>query len=253
MSTSLTAIILCAGRGTRLAPLTDNTHKSLIPIGSQTILQRQLNQLAACGIKKITVVTGHRAGEIESFISNYPRHEFEISCVQNNNFDQTNTGYSLGIALANLASPFILLDGDVVMDDGLLQSLLASGPDTLLCETDPAKLDGEAVKTALDAAGKIRAIGKNIPKKEAAGESIGVGYFGTEWARALQSECGALFGNPQKWNHYYEDVMQELFDRKSAPSALSILSTQNFHWVEVDDHDDYRRACHLYSSSSSSE
>ena len=59
------AIILSAGQGGRLLPLTENLPKCLLPIGEYTLLEHQLRGLSACGVTDVAVVTGFAAGAVE--------------------------------------------------------------------------------------------------------------------------------------------------------------------------------------------
>ncbi|MGC8514204.1 MAG: NTP transferase domain-containing protein, partial [Acidimicrobiales bacterium] len=63
------AVILAAGLGRRMAPLTDSTHKTLLPVAGTTILDRLLGSLRICGISDVCIVTGYRAGDIRAAVS----------------------------------------------------------------------------------------------------------------------------------------------------------------------------------------
>ena len=68
----LTAIILAAGLGSRLRPLTDETPKPLLDVGGRTILDRQLERIAAAGIARAVVVTGYRAAQVAEHLERRP-------------------------------------------------------------------------------------------------------------------------------------------------------------------------------------
>lgn len=235
-------IILLAGQGSRLKPLTDHTHKALIPLGDKNILQRQLEVWQRMGLKNFTLILGYRANDIKKHIQDH-HADLNVNFVINDNFAQTNTAYSLSLALAKITSSFILADGDVVLDEKLA-SLLLLDPEQnrLLCETDRERLNAEAVKVIAEQNHFITKIGKNIPLNDAAGESIGIGLFQSDWARKLNQELEKVVNNPQKWSWYYEDAFQELIEKKQTPSPLKIVSTQGLPWVEIDDHDDLQYA-----------
>lgn len=236
------AIILLAGMGSRLRPLTDATHKALLPIQGKTILERQIAQLKKCGIARFHLVLGYRDQDVRDYVTaNFPG--LNISYYSNAIFERTNTAYSLHLVLKTFAEPFLLLDGDVLLHDELVASLSVDTIDNLLlCETDPAKLDAEAVKARLDESGQIVEIGKPIALANAHGESIGVGLYQKDWALALKSHLDKSLKNESNWNWYYEDAMQEIIAKGLAPSPLKIISTGNLAWVEVDDFQDLERA-----------
>lgn len=236
------AIILLAGTGSRLRPLTDNTHKALLPIQGKTILERQITQLTQCGISKLHLVLGYRDQDICDFAAtNFS--DLNIQFHHNEIYEKTNTGYSLYLVLKTMAESFLLLDGDVLLHDKLLEALCIDTTDNLLlCETDPAKLDAEAVKVRLGDSGHIVEIGKPIALAKAHGESIGVGLYQKDWAIALKSRLESSLKDSSNWNWYYEDAMQEILANEQAPSPLKIISTENYPWVEVDDFQDLERA-----------
>src|SRR5690349_10697023 len=95
------AIILAAGRGRRLGPVSSRCHKALLDIGGTTILGRALDSLIGAGVSPITVVTGYRADDIVSFIdAEYP--DAAVRYVMNEHYDTTNNIVSLALALENL-------------------------------------------------------------------------------------------------------------------------------------------------------
>lgn len=236
------AIILLAGMGSRLRPLTDNLHKALLSIQGKTILERQIAQLTRCGISRLHLVLGYREQDICDFVTkNFS--DLNVQFHRNEIYEKTNTGYSLYLVLKTMTESFLLLDGDVLLHNKLVEALCVDTTDNLLlCETDPAKLDAEAVKARLSNSGEIVEIGKPISLEKAHGESIGVGLYQKDWATALKSQLEKSLKDESNWNWYYEDAMQELLSNEQAPSPLKIVSTGDHAWVEVDDFQDLERA-----------
>src|SRR6185369_15371895 len=85
--TSMKAIILSAGQGSRLLPLTQERPKCLLPIGPYTLLEWQIRAVAAAGIKDIAVVIGFKAELMEAELARLaklgPRGEIKITPVFN--------------------------------------------------------------------------------------------------------------------------------------------------------------------------
>lgn len=246
MTQKIHTIILLAGQGSRLKPLTDHTHKALIPLGGKKILQRQLDVWQKMGLEDFTLVLGYRADDIKKHLQDH-HTGLTANFIMNDNFSQTNTAYSLGLALEKITSPFILADGDVILDEKLA-TLLLNEPtqNCILCETNPERLNAEAVKVVAEKNHIITKIGKNISLGDAAGESIGIGLFQSDWARKLNQDLKNVVNNPKKWPWYYEDVFQELIENNQAPSPLKLMSTQGLPWVEIDDHDDLKYAQKIF-------
>ena len=102
------AVILAAGRGERLRPLTDTTPKCLTLVGGKPILEYELDALEAAGIKECTIVVGYRASQIiEHFGPNF-KH-LTLNYVRNTDYATTKNLYSLWLAKDYLQSQTILI------------------------------------------------------------------------------------------------------------------------------------------------
>lgn len=244
------AIILLAGQGTRLRPLTDNAHKALIDVGGKSILERQLHQLARLGITKAHLILGYRADEVRNFAHTVAPNELTLSFAENARYTQTNTGASLLIALEEVRSDFLLMDGDVVMEDALLAQVLEPSDDCLLlCDMDRSKLDVEAVRFSVTLSGKINALSKHVPMSDSIGESIGIGLYKAAWREPLMQCLKASLNDSAKHNWYYEDALNAILsEQPNAFAPLKPIPTGSFHWVEIDDHKDLARAKEMFGN-----
>ncbi len=143
----MTAIILAAGYGRRMRPLSDTTHKALLPVGDSTILGRIIDGLLSIHVKDIVVVTGYRAGEVRAFwAKQYP--EVPVRFVHNERFDQTNNIVSLSLAFAQtpIDSDIIVIECDLLFDKTVLQRLLTPIPGNIaLVDRYRPGMDGTVV------------------------------------------------------------------------------------------------------------
>jgi choline kinase len=117
----LQAVILTAGFGRRMRPLSDRAHKALLPIGETTILGRIMDALGQLGIRRATIVTGYRAPDIEEFLRiGYP--DADLRFVHNSRFAETNNVVSLSLALSEMAfdSDILLIECDLIFDTSVL-------------------------------------------------------------------------------------------------------------------------------------
>lgn len=247
MTRTSTAVILLAGMGTRLLPLTQNQHKALIEIGGHCILERQITQLKNHGIKTIHLVLGYREQDIINFITAKNWSNF-VTLHHNTDYKNNNTGASLFITLPFLNDSFLLLDGDVMLEDQLLKPLIEDCTECrFLCDTDTSKLNSEAVRILADDAQHIQDISKHVPLNISAGESIGVSLYQKDWIEPLMQtlKTGLASAENHKW--YYEDALHVILQSSQKTlSPLHIIPTGNFKWVEIDDHDDLARARKLF-------
>lgn len=242
------AIILLAGTGSRLKPLTDSIHKSLILIGNKTILERQIELLAKYGVRNLHFILGYRAKDITQYLQTLNHLNLNFFEYHNPYYDQTNTAYSLMRVLTYLSRKFLLLDGDVLLEEKLMCLMCQnSNENLLLCDTDVSTLNEEAVKFETNVHNHIIKIGKNIPLSQAKGESIGVGLYQREWSDVLKDYLTAIMKNKKNWQWYYEDAIQNLIQSGRAPSVLKAVPTADSKWIEIDDHEDLKRARDMFT------
>ena len=173
MSTPI-GIILAAGVGSRLRPLTNDVPKCLVPVGGIPILQRQIEAMLACGIGSIIVAAGYKGGQVAGFCQNYPGL---VDVVINQRYANTNNMYSFYVAAQNVGEESVLLcNGDVVFDADIISSLLESEWDNLI-GVQPNRYDGEAMKVVVDSESRVIELNKTVPASNAFGVSIDVYKF----------------------------------------------------------------------------
>jgi len=116
----LKAIILAAGVGSRIRPLTDNCPKSLLKIGDYTILEMMISHLQSSGINDVVIVLGYLQQQIKDYIAgNFP--DVNVQFVINEHYETTNTGYSLMLTESFVKDcDFIKFDADVVFEKSIL-------------------------------------------------------------------------------------------------------------------------------------
>jgi choline kinase len=228
----LTAVILAAGVGSRLRPLTEDTPKCLLDVGGRTILARQLERIARAGLRDAVVVTGHLADQVAAYLQDHPP-PIPVHLTPNPAYATTGNCMSVLAARAELeGSPGIVLcDGDVVLTGTALDRLVAeSAASALLLDTD-TRLGGEEMKALLDPQGNVRRLGKQLLPADCAGESIGIQKVTGPalpifWA-TLESmrEAGDTQG-------YYEDAFQRMIQ---AGVTFRTVPVGHHEWTEIDD------------------
>lgn len=114
------AIILAAGMGTRLRPLTDNTPKSLIKVQGQPMLERQIEFLQEKGITDIIVVTGYLKEKFE-----YLKEKYGVTLIHNNKYDVYNNVYTMYLVRQHLKDAYVT-EADVYMRRNYFESSLES-------------------------------------------------------------------------------------------------------------------------------
>jgi choline kinase len=233
---TLEAIVLCAGRGTRLLPLTADRPKCLLPVRGKTILEHILDNLKEAGISPVHLVTGFKRGQIEALVreGNYS----DVDFVFNPDFADTNTAWSLNLALKAVDADVVLLNGDVFFDPEILRELLHNPHSNCVVVDGDIALDSEEVKVIADPGGaRVLRIGKDLDPGACLGEAIGINRISRDYSRLLIPEFNALERKGER-RHFFEAGIDRLV---RAGREFSIHRTRR-PWVEIDTHEDYRNA-----------
>jgi choline kinase len=232
-------IILCAGRGGRLRPYTDDTPKCLLSFGGKTILERCLDGLRAGGIRDIVLVVGYHREMIERFVA---EHGYQgISFVVNDAYDHTNTAVSLNLALKKASSDVVVVNGDVLFDPSILSDLVALPVSHGAAVDADISLDGEEIKVIVRG-GRVVRIGKELDPRECLGEAIGLYKIGREAIGDLIRIYDELEARGET-RHFFEKGFDLLGENgRDGEASFGVFLTKGRPWVEIDTVEDYRYA-----------
>src|SRR3989338_2765748 len=164
------AIILAAGQGRRLRPLTNNLPKCLIEVCGRPILNWQLSALEQNKIKNITIVVGFRNDLIRKYaLRNFPG--LNLKFVHNPKHATTNTLYSLALAAETDFGNYniLQLNGDVVFNPKIIAMLLKNGREQSCIAANYKKCGKEEIKILLNDNGAIAALNKKVSPKKTVG------------------------------------------------------------------------------------
>jgi len=237
------AIILAAGMGTRISPLTDNCPKSLLKVGGQAILERMLAHIRDAGIEEVIMVLGYLEDQIKDYTKkNFP--DLEIRFITNSSYADTNTAFSLMMAgHAAGDSSFIKFDADVVFEKEILEMLITSEYANCLCIDKNIKLAAEEIKVVLGDQNKVLKASKTVTPAEAAGESIGIEKINGQTALLLFEELREMMRDARNTRKYYETAYERLIEKGTSFHALDITGLK---WVEIDTQEDLMTAEKLF-------
>lgn len=243
------AVILAAGVGSRLRPLTDDKPKCLVPVGGESFLLRAVRVLASQGIARWVVVTGYRAEAVREAMKRAPG---EVRFVHSEAYETTQNSVSFALATRALRAgeACIKLDGDVLFDGSVTAALFdamragraagRAGVGVVAVERGHAL--GEEEMKVLVEGDSVKRFGKGLDPRVCHGESIGIELFDAP-AVALVGEALAGAGREGRTNVYYEDVYNDVLDRvQMSPSTVKAGS-----WTEVDDVADLARAERMFA------
>lgn len=225
------AIILAAGLGSRLSPLTSGRPKCLLELRGKPILLHQLDLLAACGITEATIVTGFAAEHIQPQVSG------RAHCVYYPSFATTNNLLTIHYYRQLLAGDVLLLFSDVLLTrQGLQDCINHSGDFALLVDTSRC-LDG-TMRVCLTG-GAVTDIGSHIPTAEGDGNFIGIAKYSAQGSKLLAAELGSMVATSDCTNAYYTAALAPLAARGHRLEGVDLSGRP---WIEVDTVDDYLTA-----------
>jgi choline kinase len=244
-------MVLAAGAGRRLRPHTDALPKALLPVdGETTILEIALRNFAAVGLREVVIVVGYAAGAIVDQVPELERaFDLTITLVHNDRAQEWNNAYSLWLARAYFERGVLLANGDTVHPKSVEESVLARAsavaapapalpPGRLVIAIDDVKsLADEEMKVTLDHAGLMLQITKLMDPARAHGEYMGVTLIESSAAVGLAEALETTWRRDP--GLYYEDGFAEFARSGGAVLAAPIGVVD---WVEVDNHEDLRRA-----------
>ena len=232
-------VVLCAGVGRRLRPLTDDRPKCLVEVGGRSILESCLANLEAAGIVEVVLVTGYRSDLVERHVRE--RSRARVTFVRNEDFAGTNTAVSLNLALEGMDSDFALVNGDVLFDRGILDDLLRHPSRHCLAVDPDISLGEEEVKVVVRD-GRVVKVGKDADPALSLGEAIGLNKIGLDIVPELVAVYAGL-ERREELGHYFEKGFDEICGKGGAGGhAFGVALTGRRPWVEIDTLEDYEYA-----------
>ena len=231
----MNAIILAAGMGRRLKPLTDNLPKAFISIDGKPLIYRSLDYLGFAGIKTVIIVTGF----MESFFKKKLGklyHGINIIYASNKEYESTGSMYSLSQTEGLVDEDIILLESDLLYERRALNELINhNSPNVIL--TSAIRQTGDEVYIYYDKNGYLNNLGKNIDSKNALGELVGINKISLPFLEKLYMISKEDYNNDEKEYHYEEKIYKL---SREAPVKCHMI--KDLVWTEIDTYDDLERA-----------
>ena len=224
------AIILSAGQGSRLGHLVDDRPKCLIDFNGRTLLDRQLDTLAANGIREAVVVTGFRDDQIEAAIAARTGGP-KVRTIYNPFYKVADNLGSLFIAKHELSGDCLVWNGDTLVSNALMARVVANGTKGI-CVTIDRKdgYDDDDMKVVTDAEGRLHAIGKRLPEGNVNAESIGLLAFREGGAAQFSKAIDRAIRTAEGTTIWYLRVIHQIAQK----ADVWTLDIQGEEWGEVD-------------------
>jgi choline kinase len=225
----LKAIILSAGQGRRLMPLTESVPKCCLMLDGKTLLGHQVESLAANGIDEIVVVTGFAHHVVEEVVGGI--EGILVRTLYNPFYAMSDNLGTSWIARNEMKSPFLLVNGDTLFESSTLSRLLTgnrSYPITLATD-EKHQYDDDDMKISTDG-DQLKRVGKRLDWNIVNGESIGMMVFKQAGADAFVRKVESLMAGPDGLARWYLSAIDEL----ACEGLVGIQSIQGQGWCEVD-------------------
>lgn len=231
------ALILAAGIGSRLAPITETRPKALVEVNGKPILFKQIENLRENGVEDITVVTGYKGDVIAGALrERWPG----VHIIHSEDYLTTNNMYSAWLARESLGGrPFLMMNADVFYDSSVLTALLGCEAGNAIVVDIGTYLE-ESMKV-VEEGGRLTEISKQISPERALGASIDVYKFSAEGGAAFFAKCGEYIEGRRDLKKWSEVALNDIL-----PDVEFHACPLDGRWFEIDNHDDLAAAQKLF-------
>ena len=233
-----TALLLAAGTGSRLAPLTDKSPKCLVPVNEISILERLVDTLRSHNFKRLVIVVGHRADAIRNFLGTRIG-DMEITYITSQVYKTTNNIYSLWLARKEINDPFLLIESDLVFDPEMLKDMLQ--PDRIAVSKLQSWMNGTTV--TINSHQTVKAFQKNVKKTDDKHyKTVNIYSLSTRTWRQVRKRLDQHISNNMV-NGYYETVFADMVTEDCLSFAPVFFDADR--WYEIDTLADLRAASQI--------
>lgn len=238
------AIILAAGYGNRMRPLTDNTHKTLLKVADETIIGRIIDSLHANNIRDIVVVTGYRDKELKQYLDG-KYGNLNLTYVHNERYRETNNIFSMALAFNTIEidTDIILIESDLVYEQSVIGRIVHSKHDTVaLVDRYEHGMDGTVVTVENGIITNVIPPHLQDEKFDFSDKfkTLNIYKFSKEFCNSVFKKLLTYYAQVIDDNCYYELILGILIYMQREVVHAEILEGER--WAEVDDPNDLRIA-----------
>lgn len=225
------AVVLSAGQGRRLLPLTEQRPKCLLPLNGRTLIEWQIASLAANGIREVTVVTGFHDQAVEAALCARPSDGVAVRCVFNPFFEVADNVGSCFMARDIMrGTDFVLLNGDTLFHPQLFAQARAQARAPITVTVDQKdRYDADDMKVHHDGE-RLLMIGKDLSEERSNAESIGMLFFTGQGGDIFAEALETALRKPDGLKRWYLGVI----DTIAKQHPVGIASIKGHEWCEVD-------------------
>lgn len=215
------ALILAAGRGSRLGSHTADVPKCLLEVGRRPLIEHQLGTLADAGVGPVGMVLGYCADEIKGVVG------IRAEYILNPRWNSTNSLYSFWLAREWARGPLIILNCDTIFHPEILDRLLAVKGDAIAYDSGSG--DGREHMKVNVVNGRIVAMSKDLPAGDVTGENVGILKLTHDTAGALFRKADRIVADGGE-NRWLGSAVAELVQERE----VRAVEVAGLPWGEID-------------------
>jgi choline kinase len=234
------AILMAAGKGTRISRHIDGKPKCTVDLGDgTTLVEYSVDLLRRKGIDDITIVLGYRGDVIREILG--ARSDREVHFAENPFFDVTNSIASLWFARERIADDdrYLIMNGDVFLSEAAIDGIIAETRSPVLFYDTTRK--AEADYKFLCDGDRLVKYGKELSLEETSGEYIGCAIVGDGFRKQFVERLETMIRS-QLHGKWWEDVLYSMADER----PILTRDLAGAFWAEVDYVEDYLRIQDFY-------
>ncbi|QGG58085.1 NTP transferase domain-containing protein [Paenibacillus sp. B01] len=222
------AIVLAAGRGTRISRSIEEIPKCVLSINGVSLIRRTILMLLDRGIEPVLCV-GYRHEAIRKELA-----DLDVTYYYNPFFNVTNSIASFWFARHELTDDTIIMNGDVYIEQEILDMVIETTKECALLVDQSRTTVGDYFLQLEN--GLVKKYGKELPIKERTCEYVGVGKIKASFLEEFKTRLERLIGD-QQHQLWWENVLYSLTEDKS----IQTIDVEGRFWAEIDYFDDYER------------
>ncbi len=235
-------IILGAGQGKRLLPLTEMVPKALLDVGGRSLVGRQIDAFVACGVREFVVVTGYGDQLMDNALAELKSDlGVEVRTVYNPFYKVSDNLASCWMARHEMTGDFIQVNGDNIFKADLVDHLLKS-PDgeVTVAINHKDEYDADDMKVMMDGE-RVTEIGKALPLEAVDAEAIGFYLFRGNGGEKYAQILDRMVREPQGLKQWFVTAVAGL----SKAVDVKARAFDDYEWCEVDFPADLQHARHV--------
>jgi L-glutamine-phosphate cytidylyltransferase len=235
------ALILAAGVGSRLRPLTDLIPKCMVRVNNKRIIDFQLDAIRKAEISEVIIVTGYMSEILVEYVSsNYT--DLKITFINNEKFESTNNMFSFYLAQDLLKNEeFISMNADVAIEDSIISGLKNSSVLNAI-GIDNKSYSEESMKITMNTEKKISSISKSITNSDSNGCSIDIYKFSVDASNKMFNIINEYI-NKNDLNQWTEVALNQLLDKVD----FLPYDIDGKVWFEIDSKEDLKEAAERFN------